>query len=126
MDFYSNLEYDYTPHADMLELGNNPDLEGGAYYKALMSQQLAQNKLLAQVKQEGDPDNTLSTTWDAQPVETHLDHHLAFEMKAAGPEKKQKTAKAEPTVRLRKAMGLPLRKGEVLFDDQFKKGLPIK
>lgn len=126
MDFYSNSDYDYTSHGDMIELGQNPHLEGGAYYSALMSQQLAQNKLLAQVKKEGDPDAALSTTWDAQPVETHLDHHLAYELKAAGPDKKPTKKKAEPTVRLRKAMGLPLRKGEVLFDDQFKKGLPIK
>ena len=40
--------------------------------------------------------------------------------------RKAKKRKAEPTVRLRKAMGLPLRKGEPLFDDQFEEGLPIK
>ena len=48
-------------------------------------------------------------------------------VKAAGPETQVKKPKrAEPTVRLRKAMGLPLRQGEPLFDDKFKKGLPIK
>jgi hypothetical protein len=128
MEIYSNSDFDGTSHADMVELGQNPHQSGGAYYSALMSQQLAQNRLLQQVKKEGEPDAPLTSTWDSQqPTETTLNHHRAYEIKAAGPETQVKKPKrAEPTVRLRKAMGLPLRQGEPLFDDKFKKGLPIK
>ena len=126
MDFYSNTDFDGYSHADMVELGENVDMEGGQYYQALMTQQLAANKLLQQVKKEGD-DETLTTTWDAQPGQEVLpDHHKAYEFKPGGVDSKQKEKRAEPTVRLRKAMGLPLRKNEPLFDKQFPKGLPVK
>ena len=126
MELYTGTEYDGVGRGDMDEYGRTPDVGGGAYYQSLMRQQLAQNRLVEQVKRD-DSETPLTDTWDSRQPDTAIDHVRAFEFKHAGvPNTKKKPKRAEPTVRLRKAMGLPLRKGEPLFDKDFPETLPIK
>jgi|EP01046_Picozoa_sp_COSAG06_P007533 hypothetical protein len=123
MDVIGGTDYDGVSHGDLVEYGQTADVGGGAYYQSLMRQQLAQNNLVEQVRRD-DTEVPLSTTWDAQAATP--DHVRALEYKHAGvPRGVKKPKHAEPTVRLRKAMGLPLRNGELMFDETFKKGLPI-
>ena len=67
MDVYTNSEYDGASLGDMLEFGQNPDMEGGEYYKSLHRQQMATNKLVKQL-QKNDEETPLSDTWDSQRV----------------------------------------------------------
>ena len=107
-----------------LALEANGD-DRAATHLALMRQQLAQNRLVEQVKRD-DSEAPLTDTWDSRQADTAIDHVRAFEYKHAGVPTTKKPKRAEPTVRLRKAMGLPLRKNEPLFDKDFPKTLPIK
>ena len=120
MDVYTNSEYDGASLGDMLEFGQNPDMEGGEYYKSLHRQQMATNKLVKQL-QKNDEETPFSDTWDSQrDVQgTHLEHHRGPELKPGGVAKKKAQA-VEPTVRLRKAMGFELRPGEPVFDEKSK------
>ena len=63
MDVYTNSEYDGASLGDMLEFGQNPDMEGGEYYKSLHRQQMATNKLVKQL-QKNDEETRFSDTWD--------------------------------------------------------------
>ena len=115
MELYTGTEYDGVGRGDMDEYGRTPDVGGGAYYQSLMRQQLAQNRLVEQVKRD-DSETPLTDTWDSRQPDTAIDHVRAFEFKHAGVPKTKKPKRAEPTVRLRKAMGLPLRKCRTMCD----------
>ena len=112
MNAITNTSFDGTSYQDMQELGHTAANEGGEYYTALIRHQLAERKLRQQLKKDGT-ETPLTDTWDSKPLDTKVEHRRAPELQY-GKVQKKKDTKVEPTVRLRKAMGLPLRKGEPL------------
>lgn len=112
MNTVTNTFADGTSYQDMQELGHTAGNEGGEYYTALIRQQLAERKLRQQLKKDST-DTALTDTWDSKPIDTNVEHRRAPELQY-GKTQKEKEVKVEPTVRLRKAMGLPLRPAEPL------------
>jgi hypothetical protein len=113
MNSITNTSFDGLSYQDMQELGESSLHEGGEYYTALMRHQLTSNRLGKQVVQS----EKLTDTWDSAKSDTqpvHIEHRRAPELHYGKHTKTPKKVVIEPTVRLRKAMGLPLRKGELL------------
>ena len=113
MNSITNTSFDGLSYQDMQELGESSLHEGGEYYTALMRHQLTSNRLGKQVVQS----EKLTDTWDSAKSDTqpvHIEHRRAPELHYGIHTKTPKKVVIEPTVRLRKAMGLPLRKGELL------------